>query len=277
MRSSVPALTALGISVEDHVATVVLRAAGKANRMGPAFWSEMPRAFAWLDGEPEVRAVVLRGEGEHFSYGLDLAAMAGELGGVVGGEALAKERTDFLATIERLQGAISSVAACRKPVIAAIAGWCIGGGVDLATACDVRLCSADARFSVREVKLAMVADVGSLARLPAIVGQGHARLLALAGDDIDASRALRIGLVEDVFDTHAGLFEAALALAGRIAANPPLAVEGIKRVLNASSERAAAESLRTVALWNAAFLPSHDLREAMAAFVEKRPPRFEGR
>src|SRR5580658_217684 len=166
----------------------------------------MPRAFAWLDGEPEVRAVVLRGEGEHFSYGLDLAAMAGELGGVVGGEALAKERTDFLATIERLQGAISSVAACRKPVIAAIAGWCIGGGVDLATACDVRLCSADARFSVREVKLAMVADVGSLARLPAIVGQGHARLLALAGDDIDASRALRIGLVEDVFDTHAGLF-----------------------------------------------------------------------
>jgi enoyl-CoA hydratase len=277
MRSPLPALTALGITVEDHVATVVLRAAGKANRMGPAFWSEMPAAFAWLDGEPAVRAVVLRGEGEHFSYGLDLAAMAGELSGVVSGEALAKQRTDFLATIERLQGAITCVAACKKPVIAAIAGWCIGGGVDLATACDVRLCSADARFSVREVKLAMVADVGSLARLPAIVGQGHARLLALTGDDVDAARALRIGLVEDVFDTHPGLFEAAVALARRIAANPPLAVEGVKRVLNSSSERAAAESLRTVALWNAAFLPSHDLREAMAAFVEKRPPRFEGR
>ena len=277
MSSPVPVLKALAISLEDQVATVVMRAAGKASRMGPAFWSEMPEAFAWLDSTPEVRAVVLRGEGEHFSYGLDLATMGGELGTVLGEAALAKERTDFLATIERLQRAMSCVAACRKPVVAAIAGWCIGGGVDLVTACDVRLCSADARFSVREVKLAMVADVGTLARLPAIVGQGHARMLALTGDDIDAARALRIGLVEDVFDTQAALFDGAGALARRIAANPPLVVQGVKQVLNAASERAAADSLRTVALWNSAFLPSHDLREAMTAFVEKRPPRFEGR
>ena len=123
----------------------------------------------------------------------------------------------------------------------------------------------------------MVADVGTLARLPAIVGQGHARLLALTGDDIDAARALRIGLVEDVFDTPAALFDAAGALAHRIAQNPPLVTQGVKQVLNAASERAAADSLRTVALWNSAFLPSHDLREAMTAFIEKRPPRFEGR
>jgi enoyl-CoA hydratase len=277
MTSDAPTLSALRISVHDHVATVVLAAVGKANRMGPAFWAEMPQAFEWLDASPDVRAVVLRGEGEHFSYGLDLATMGGELGAVLGGGALAKERTDFLKAIERLQRTMSCVAACRKPVIAAISGWCVGGGVDLATACDVRLCSADARFSVREVKLAMVADVGTLARLPAIVGQGHARLLAMTGDDIDAARALRIGLVEDVYDTQAALFDAAGALALRIAANPPLVVQGVKQVLNAASERAAAESLRTVALWNSAFLPSHDLREAMTAFVEKRPPRFEGR
>ena len=123
----------------------------------------------------------------------------------------------------------------------------------------------------------MVADVGTLARLPAIVGQGHARLLALTGDDIDGARALRIGLVEDLYESREALFEAARELAGRIAKNPPLVVQGIKQVLSSSSERAAAESLRTVALWNAAFLPSHDLREAMAAFLEKRPPRFEGR
>jgi enoyl-CoA hydratase len=272
-----PALEALRVSVEDHVATVVLRAVGKANRMGPAFWSEMPQAFAWLDAASEVRAVVLRGEGEHFSYGLDLQTMGGDLAPVLGDGALARERTEFLATIERLQRAMSCVAACRKPVVAAIAGWCVGGGIDLVTACDVRLCAADARFSVREVKLAMVADVGTLARLPAIVGQGHARLLALTGDDFDAARALRIGLVEDVYETHAALFEAAGSLARRMAQNPPLVVQGVKEVLNAASERAAAESLRTVALWNAAFLPSHDLREGMAAFVEKRPPRFEGR
>jgi len=277
MTAPLRALDALRVTVEDHVATVVLRAAGKANRMGPAFWAEMPEAFAWLDATPEVRAVVVRGEGEHFSYGLDLATMGGELSSVVGGDALARERTDFLGAIERLQRAMSCVVACRKPVVAAIAGWCVGGGVDLATACDVRLCAADARFSVREVKLAMVADVGTLARLPAIVGQGHARLLALTGDDVDATRALRIGLVEDVYDTHAALFEAATGLARRMAANPPLVVQGVKQVLNAASERAAAESLRTVALWNAAFLPSHDLREAMASFLEKRAPKFEGR
>jgi enoyl-CoA hydratase len=277
MTAPLPALTALDVSIQQHVATVVLKATGKASRMGPAFWAEMPRAFDWLDAATDVRSIVLRGQGEHFSYGLDLATMGGELGPVLGGEALARERTDLLGAIERLQRAMSCVAACRKPVIAAIGGWCVGGGVDLITACDIRLCAADARFSVREVKLAMVADVGTLARLPAIVGQGHARLLALSGDDIDAARALRIGLVEDVYDTQAGLFEAAGALARRMGDNPPLVVQGVKQVLNAASERAAAESLRTVALWNAAFLPSHDLREAMTAFVEKRSPGFEGR
>jgi enoyl-CoA hydratase len=275
--AGLPALQALQVSLEDHVATVVMRAAGKASRMGPAFWAEMPEAFAWLDASPDVRAVVLRGEGEHFSYGLDLATMGGDLAPVLGDAALAKERTDLLATIERLQRTMTCVASCRKPVIAAIAGWCIGGGVDLITACDVRLAASDAKLSVREVKLAMVADVGTMARLPAIVGQGHARLLALTGDDIDAARALRIGLVEEVYDSHAALFDAAKDVARRIAANPPLVVQGVKQVLNAASERAAAESLRTVALWNAAFLPSHDLREAMAAFLQKRAPKFEGR
>jgi len=263
MTAPLRALDALHVTVEDHVATVVLRAAGKASRMGPAFWAEMPEAFAWLDAAPEVRAVVLRGEGEHFSFGLDLATMGGELSLVVGDGALAKERTDFLGAIERLQRAMSCVAACRKPVVAAIAGWCVGGGVDLVTACDVRLCAADAKFSVREVKIAMVSDEGTMARL--------------SGDDVDAARALRIGLVEDVYDSHGALFEAATGLARRIAANPPLVVQGVKQVLNAASERAAAESLRTVALWNAAFLPSHDLREAMASFMEKRAPKFEGR
>jgi enoyl-CoA hydratase len=245
--------------------------------MGPAFWKEMPEAFAWLDQERDVRAVILRGEGDHFSAGLDLASMGGELMGVMTDGALARERASLKELIERLQRAISSVAACKKPVIAAIGGACIGGGVDLITACDVRLCSRDARFSVREVKLAMVADVGTLARLPAIVGQGHARLLALTGDDFDAARAEKMGLVEDVYPSQEALFDAAHAAALRIARNPPLTVEGIKTVLNLASERAASESLSAVALFNAAFLPSHDLREAIAAFAAKREPSFDGR
>jgi enoyl-CoA hydratase len=274
---SIPSSSSLAVAVEGHVATVTLRATGKANRMGPDFWREMPEVFAWLDGEESVRAIILRGEGAHFSFGLDLATMGAEIMPALRDGALAQERVALLATIERLQRSITSVASCRKPVVCALAGWCIGGGVDLAAACDVRICSSDARFSIRETKLAMVADVGTLARLPAIIGQGHTRELALTGDDFDAARALRIGFVNDVYDTHDALFDAARSLAGRMAASSPLAVQGAKQVLNAASEAAAAESLRTVALWNSAFLPSQDLREAIAAFIEKRDPKFSGR
>jgi enoyl-CoA hydratase len=272
-----PELSWATTTITDHVAEVLLRAQGKASRMGPPFWAEMPTLFAALDADDSVRAIVLRGEGEAFSHGLDLKAMGGELGGVMGASTGARDRTTLYAMIQRMQQAITCVASCTKPVIAAIHGWCIGGGVDLATACDIRICSADAMFSVREVKLAMVADVGTLARLPAIIGESATRQLAFTGADIDAQRALGLGLVSDVYATQAALWSAARELAAQIAANPPLTVQGIKQVLNARSERSAADSLRTVALWNAAFLPSQDLGEAMAAFVQRRPPAFSGR
>jgi enoyl-CoA hydratase len=270
-------ITFATLTVESHVATVTMRASGKAPRMGGSFWSEMPALFAKLDRDDDVRCVLLRGEGEHFSFGLDLGTMAAEVQPFLVDGAMAKERRDLLDLIQKMQGAISCVATCRKPVVAAISGWCIGGGVDLATACDVRIASADAKFSIRETRLGMVADVGTLARLPAIVGQGPARLLAFTGEDFDASRAKELGLVTDVYATQADLMEAAKALSLRIAKNPPLAVQGTKSVLNAASEKAADESLRAVALWNAAYLASHDLREAIASFMEKRDPRFEGR
>jgi len=264
-------------SVENRVALVTLKAtaSGKANRMGPAFWKEMPALFSWLSSNDEVRAVVLRGEGEHFTSGLDLASME-ELAPLLLGQPGAKDRTKLYELILDMQKATTSVAECRKPVIAAVSGACIGGGVDLITACDLRLASANAFFSVREVKLAIVADMGTLARLPGIVGQGVARELALTGKDIDAARALRVGLVNDVYDTPALLFAAAMKLAEELAANAPLVVQGVKQVLNFASEKAAAESLRTVAIWNSAFLPSEDLTEAVSAFMEKRAPDFKG-
>jgi enoyl-CoA hydratase len=262
--------------VDAHVADVVLRAKGKGSRMGPEFWQGMAPLFRALDDDAQVRVVVLRGEGEAFSHGLDLASMGGDLMHTLAKDAGARARMQLLDTIRRMQGAVTAVASCRKPVIAAIHGWCIGGGVDLATACDVRFCSSDARFSVREARMGMVADIGTLARLPAIVGQGAARELALSGDDFGADRALGIGLVSEILPTREALFEHTRAYAARVASNPPLVVQGVKRVMNAASEKAAEESLQTVALWNAAFLGSEDLREAMMAFVEKRPPQFRG-
>lgn len=269
----------VSLRVERHgaVAEVVLTGPGRGNAVGPDFFRELPVALAALDADASVRAVIVRGDGGHFCYGLDLVAMAGDLGPHLASDNRARERTELHALITRMQRAVSSLAECRVPVIAAVHGWCIGAGVDLITACDVRICSTDARFSVREVKVAIVADVGTLQRLPRIVGQGHARQLAFTGEDVDAARALRLGLVNDVHETPEALLAAARAMAGRIADNPPLAVEGAKRVLNDGDGQTVAEGLRHVALWNSAFLQSHDLTEAIGAFAERRPPKFEGR
>ena len=272
-----PSFASLTLEISDGVATVTLIGPGKGNRMGPDFWREMPIAFEKLDRDAAVRAIVIKGSGPSFSVGLDLMAMGAELAVLMAEPNLAGERVALHEIIVRMQRAITCVAECKKPVIAAIHGWCIGGGVDLATACDIRLASADAKLSVREVKLAIVADVGSLQRLPHIVGQGVARELAMTGDDVSAERALKIGLVNEVHATPAALFEAARAMAGRIAKNAPIVVQGVKSVLNYGMGRPVADGLAHVAMHNTASLPSLDLREAMASFVEKREPQFKGK
>ncbi|ABK70451.1 crotonase/enoyl-CoA hydratase family protein [Mycolicibacterium smegmatis] len=261
------------VEVKDHVAQVTLIGPGKGNAMGPAFWEEMPDVFGTLDDDPDVRAIVLTGSGKNFSYGLDLPAMGASLPALDAG---AKSRSDFHKRLQKMQGAITAVADCRTPTIASVHGWCIGGGVDLISAVDIRYASADAKFSVREVKLAIVADVGSLARLPLILSDGHLRELALTGKDIDAARAEKIGLVNDVYDDAEASLAAAHATAAEIAANPPLTVAGVKDVLDAQRTAQVAESLRYVAAWNSAFLPSKDLAEAVTAMFEKRRPEFTG-
>lgn len=268
---------AFTVETADRVAQVTLTGPGKGNAMGPDFWRELPEIFRGLDADPEVRAVVLTGSGQNFSYGLDLPAMSGTFGPLLADRALAAPRTDFLYEIHRLQDSVTAVAECRKPVIAAVSGWCVGGGLDLIAAVDIRYASAEATFSLREAKVAIVADVGSLHRLPAIIGEGHLRELAFTGKDIDAARAEEIGLVNDVFPDQRTVLEAAHATAREIAANPPLVVQGVKEVVNRRNAATVAEGLRYVAAWNAAFLPSEDLTEAMQAVFQKRTPEFKGR
>ncbi|MCX5043202.1 crotonase/enoyl-CoA hydratase family protein [Aldersonia sp. NBC_00410] len=267
---------AFTVETKNSVAQVTLTGPGKGNAMGPDFWRELPLIFAELDRDPEVRAVVLAGSGKHFSYGLDLQAMGGSFMPLYADKALAGPRTQFHDEIKRLQASITAVADCRKPVVAAVQGWCIGGGVDLISAADIRYASADAKFSVREAKIAIVADVGSLHRLPAIIGDGHLRELAYTGKDIDAARAEKIGLVNDVFDDAEAALDAAHATAREIAANPPLVVQGVKDVLARERAGIVADGLRYVAAWNAAFLPSNDLTEAISSVFEKRPAEFKG-
>jgi enoyl-CoA hydratase len=248
--------------------------------MGPAFWDELPQAMAELGTDERVRAIVLAGRGPHFTTGLDLTAMAGVAAGErsEGGDGSeAGTRMRRLAHIERLQRSITAVADCPKPVVAAVHGYCLGGGIDLITACDVRLASADAVFSIRETRIAIVADVGTLQRLPGIIGRGLAAELAYTGDDFAAERAHGIGLVNAVHADAAAVLAAAREMAARMARNSPLAVQGTKRVLRYCEGKSVEDGLAFVATWNAAFLDSEDLKEAMRAFFEKRPASFTGR
>jgi enoyl-CoA hydratase len=280
-----PDLDVLSIERDAHVATVWLDRPEARNAMGPAFWDDLTAAMTEVSTDTSVRSVVVAARGPHFSVGLDLKAMAGLLTGGEGSgrsegsapPSMAVRATAARAGVKRLQRAITSVAECPKPVIAAIHGYCIGGGVDLISACDIRLASADAVFSVRETKVAIVADLGSLQRLPHIIGKGHVAELAYTGKDITAGRAREIGLVNDVLPDAEAAISAARDMAAEIAFNSPLAVEGTKAVLTAGEDQSIAEGLEYVATWNAGVLQSDDLVEAMAAFMAKRPPEFRGR
>ncbi|TQS45746.1 crotonase/enoyl-CoA hydratase family protein [Cryptosporangium phraense] len=272
------ALEATRHGTDGAVVRVTLLGPGKGNAMGPAFWAETPRLFRALSADESVRAIVITGSGPHFTYGLDLTSFASGAGSTLADDGgLARARTRFLYEIREMQTSLDEVAACRKPVAAAISGWCIGGGIDLLAACDVRFGSADAKFSIREVRMAIVADMGSLARLPGILSEGHLRELALTGRDFDAAKAERIGLLNEVLASPEEAVAAAHAFADEIAANPPLVVQGVKEVLDVNRAERVAAAQRYVTTWNAAFLPSHDLTEAMTAFAQRRAPEFGGR
>lgn len=268
---------AFDVTVADNIARVTLKGAGKGNALGPDFWREAPDVFDGIDADPEVRAVVLSGAGGNFTFGLDLVAMTSELRYALAAPAMAAERTRFLDQLTAMQRAITSLMSCRKPVVASISGWCVGAGIDVICAADVRVCSSDAMFSARAVRIGIVEDMGSLQRLPAIIGEGAARELCLTGEDFDATRAAKLGLVNHVDDTPDAALQHALEIATRIAANPPLTVQGVKRVMNRSSHAAIRDGLHYTALWNATFMQSRDFAEAISAFTEKREPKFEGR
>jgi enoyl-CoA hydratase len=269
----------LTLEVNQHVATLWLDREEARNAMGSALWHDLPEAAHEVENDPSVRVLVIAAKGPHFTVGLDLKEMGANLVGGVGGTQSSRATTNASTyrAVRQMQDSVTSIARLSVPVIAAIHGYCIGGGVDLVSACDIRLCSSNAIFSVREAKVAIVADLGTLQRLPHIVSAGHVAELAFTGKDIDAARAKDIGLVNSVHGIDAGdVLEAAYQLANEIAQNSPLAVRGTKAVLAANDGRTVDEGLEFVAKWNTMYLQSNDLREAMTAFLERRPAHFTG-
>ncbi len=245
--------------------------------MKPAFFDDCERAFCELNEDHELRAIVVHASGKAFSYGLDLAAAFADMGSLMTGGGTALPRTKLYRKILSLQKSFNAIAASPVPVIASVHGWCIGGGLDLISACDIRIASACAKFSLRETRVAIVADLGSLQRVPRIIGEGHARELAYTGKDIDAEHAKRINLVNHVYADRDASLRAARELAADIAANPPLTVRGVKNVMNYSQDKPVDQGLEYVASWNSAFLASEDLVEAASSFAAKRTPEFKGR
>lgn len=254
--------------------TVTMLGPGKGNAMGPEFWDELPQAMDVIDAMPDVRCILFRGSGDHFSYGLDLTRMLPRVASMASGNVLAAERRKLMTQIRSMQSGFQKIFQTPKPTIAAIHGWCIGGGLNMISAADIRLCSRDARFSLREAKLAITPDIGALQFLPRIIGEGFTRELAFTARDFDAEFAERIRLVNHVYETPNALFDEAAEMARQIAELPAGAVQGAKEVLNYSMDKSIEDGLQYVAVWNSSQLQSNDFSEAMQATIERRKAEF---
>ena len=261
------------LEVKDGVGFISLARPDKRNVMDGDFFEGLVEVVGLVDKDPEIRVAVIKGDGKSFTAGLDLTWAGALLMEGGGPDAREKLRKGILA----LQNSNNVIERSLKPFIAAVHSHCIGGGIDLLAACDIRLCTKDAVFSIRETKLAIIADLGTLQRLPAIVGQGWYRELALTGRDFFADEALQMGFVTRVLPDKEALFAEAGKLAAEIAALPPLTVQGVKDVANFTKDYGVPASLAYVAQKNAAHLPSEDLMEAVTAFMQKRPPVFKGK
>ncbi|KAM9964159.1 hypothetical protein ACTFIW_005818 [Dictyostelium discoideum] len=256
------------------VAELVLCRPKQYNSMDDDFYNEFISIYDEIQNDSKIRCVILRGEGKGLTAGLNL----GKIAPLITGDSevsQSQNNLDLFKMIRRWQASLDKINKCSKPTIALIHGACIGGGVDMVTACDIRLCSSDAKFSIRETKLSIVADLGTLQRISKIVGSGFARELALTGKDIDAKTAERFNLVNHVYPDHDTLLSEGRKLALSIAQNSPLVVQATKLTLNHADDHTIDEGLYRVALQNAAFLKSDDLNESATSFFEKRQPIFK--
>ncbi|MGO9139455.1 MAG: crotonase/enoyl-CoA hydratase family protein [Syntrophales bacterium] len=258
------------IEKDDHIAWLILNRPEKRNTMGFPFYESLIGQFAVFDADPDVRVVVIRAEGKSFTAGTDLEDL-----GSLYKQMTASEREDLRLKILQAQQGINSIEKCRKPVIAAVHGHCLGGGVDLLCACDIRIAAADAVFGIREVRVAFIADVGTLQRLPHIIGEGWFRELALTGRDFDAEEALKMRFITRICRDKDELIAEAKKIAQQIASCSPLAIQGTKEVILYSRDNGVYPGLEYVAQKNSALIPSEDMLEALAAFMEKRVPVFK--
>ena len=262
-------------SLEDHIAHVTLSRGDELNTMIKEFWSELPNLIDEISNEGKSRVILISAEGKHFTAGMDLGNFTdSDLAGKDVHQGLQNEAIYRLT--KDLQYSFSSLEKSRIPVIVAIQGACVGGGVDMISASDIRYATSDAFFCVQETNLGLVADVGTLQRLPKLIPEGIVRELALTGRKMKADEAEKYGLISAIFDDHDSMLNHAMDTAMEIASKSPLAISGIKEIINYSRDHSIDESLNYVALWNASMKYEDDLKETFLAKMEKRDELFQG-
>ena len=271
MNIAPTALTCFSFSVNNHIAHLVLSRPEALNTMHPTFWRELDAVLTQLNRSGDARALVVSSTGKHFSAGMALDTFSGE--GMMNDQT-PEGRAAMYDALQDVQSTFTKLETLRIPVIMAIQGGCIGGGVDLVTAACIRYATADAFFCIQEINIGLVADVGTLQRLPKLIPLGVVKELAYTGRRLSAQKALGYGLVNEVFDTSESMLSAALQCATEIAAKPPVAIWGTKQVIHYARDHTVDQALKQMGWVQGAIWSNAHVGEAVAAMKEKRPGRF---
>jgi enoyl-CoA hydratase len=264
------------VTIADEIAHIQMSRGDKRNSMITSFWDELPEIIKDIDQNSRARVIIISSTGPHFCAGLDVSLF--QTGAVkeksTSRQAQFQKGAKFMNTVKVMQDSLSVISDCRLPVLAAIQGGCIGGGVDLVTACDMRYATRDAFVTIYETKIGMTADVGTFPRIVKLIPEGVARELAYTGRKMSAEEAVSLGLVNRVYDDHQSLIDGVMEIAREIAANAPLAVYGCKRAISYARDHSTQDSLEWIAMWNASMLQTDEVIEAMQANSEKRKGEF---
>lgn len=272
--STLPSYNCFDVTVKNHIAHVVFNRPDALNTMNHDFWVELPQCITAIEMHTDARVIVVSSTGRHFSAGMDLGVFADPTGLPMAGDQ-SRVAENLRRLVLQLQDSLSSLEKVRLPVLAAVQGGCIGGALDLVCAADMRYCTADAYFNIKETEIGMTADVGTLQRMPKLIPEGVVRELAYTGRRFAAEEAFRLGFVNQVFANHEELLAGVMAIAAQIAKHSPLAVTGSKAMINYSRDHSVADSLDYMATWQAGMFRPTDIMKSMQANATKTQAEYD--
>ena len=270
--------TCFDLIIENNIAHIILNRPKKRNSMIPEFWDDLPKIVQKIDKESMARVIVISSTGPHFTSGIDISVFESSKDPSMDPKKQSElDRVDgakLYDTVKYLQQTFSCLEECRVPVLVAIQGGAIGGGVDLITACDMRYMTEDAYLTIYEINIGMTADVGTFPRITKLLPEGIVKELAYTGRKMAAQEAKELGFANEIFKDHESMLVGVMEIAKKIASKAPLAIYGSKRIINYARDHSTSDTLDYIGIWNASMLQQDEIKEAMIAKNEKRDPNF---